>query len=621
MNRPSSVSSSIRSRATIRSDSHVLESKGFSQQYYPNSLEFQIHSINIDEKAYRVHSRIRLQEKECSAIPYAHTVKFELNYHSVMFDTLKIDLLSKQLVVHKRFGQVAIKISDIPQFHGELLYTFPVVSAEKKDKELGTVVLLMRFEFYGTVSSFSTIKRSQSPVKEAESPTCESSATLRTEESLEGMMSEMNLVSERLDSKTSASDSDSTLSRRTHEYSKRSYQEGLDALKHLFAAVSQTGFPLTKLEFTRAIGLMQKYNEYYPTPKTFDVVEDDEKLRIAAYFLRFTIPSYGALAMNYFGYGKVTDFLKINQDMKAAMSHLKLEKKHMLAWEYSSDGLFNHKPCFFIVYDQNSHSIIVSIRGTFGVADAITDLNAEYVPFLDGSAHGGSLHSALWIKEHYYDKIKHWAKGLNTKALYLVGHSLGGAISSILLMLIRDEMIGLMGDQFECRAFNFATPPCVSKNLIPEFETFIETYVNEYDIVPKASYGAIMDFKELLILAASLNENAKLSKEEKLARIHELSIELKETNKHPRLFIPGQLYFMYKTSRIDPNLDRRLPMNDTGNPLIDHHEPHYVVERTIPEYLDDVHVKVDMVLHHFLNKYDNALRGAHDWLVNYKRLR
>jgi hypothetical protein len=238
---------------------------------------------------------------------------------------------------------------------------------------------------------------------------------------------------------------------------------------------------------------------------------------------------------------------------------------------------------------------------------------------MGGLAHAGIVHSALWIEEHYLCKIKAWIKQYDAKGLYLVGHSLGGAIASCVLMLSQETLMETMGETFEIKAFTFATPPCVSRDLNEHYSPFIETYINEYDIVPKASYGAFMDFKEILKLAVQLSNDLNLSKKEKMERIHDLSVQLKITNKHPRLFIPGAVYLIYKTSRLDPKNSVKVVEHQTGNPIIDHHEPHYVVERSLHEYFDDMHIKSGMLVHHFLNKYDNGLRKAHDWLVSYQK--
>jgi hypothetical protein len=206
----------------------------------------------------------------------------------------------------------------------------------------------------------------ESPVSMT-APSPVSLKTRKSQESFEDILTSMDLVDREAESENSSVSNSSRFSRSSSalSYYKRTFKQGLDALMHLYAAVSSTGFPMSKVEFAKAMSMMQTYNDYYPTPKTHDVVTNDETLRVAAYFINFTMPSYGAALLNYFGYGKLTDIFKVNQNLKATLQHLKLEKKHMLAWEYESHGIFSHKPCFYIVFDKHTKSIIVSIRGTF----------------------------------------------------------------------------------------------------------------------------------------------------------------------------------------------------------------------------------------------------------------
>ena len=125
--------------------------------------------------------------------------------------------------------------------------------------------------------------------------------------------------------------------------------------------------------------------------------------------------------------------------------------------------------------------------------------------------------------------------------------------------------------------------------------------MNEYDPVPKASYGAIMDFKEMLVKAAALSRDSSLSKYEKLEVLHNYQATLRAQNKHPRLLNPGQIYLIYKTSRMDPSITKKAYFN--GNPLLDDIKPHYVIENTISEHFDTFDVRYDMMVRYlYINR-------------------
>jgi hypothetical protein len=641
---PNSATSSL--RIQTRQHSHALEKKGLSSDNYPSRVFLQIVSVKWNDvkmkKAARVQLAMRANKKTVSAMPFAHTVVFDLNFHTLMFDLLKLNVQIQKLILHENVAQASIKWSQLETLHGELSLSCPLVDFSKKHLEIGEIKLKIIFEF-GSYEKFNRTLASldmrmvDSPLSTkslfsstsdvttlSRAGSLDSSRNLNKlidkDDSIDDMMTYYANVDNVMhseasfDSRSKLSRSDSTLT-----YRKKTAKEGFQILNQLWAAMTSTGWRISRADFARGIAMIQAYGEYYPTPKTFDVVNDDEFLRIGAYFLPFTIGAYGALLIQYFGYGTVGDLLKLD-NQKACIALLKMDKKYMLEWQYDSHGLFDHKPCFYVCYDEATESIVLAIRGTLGIADALTDLNAEYSPFMGGSAHEGSLHSALWIRGHYSKQLKKWIKQHKAKALYLVGHSLGGSVATILLMLIRDEFKEKFGKDFEIQVYGYASPPCLSYNLIDEYKPDVYTFINEYDIIPKISYGSIMDFKDLLSHAAKLAKDSTISKMEKLESINQLQQTLKVSNIHPKLLIPGKLFFMYKTNRIDPSQKiSKIKDLRSGNPLIDDLEPHYVVERSVPEHFDDLHIRLDMFFNHFLNKYDNSLRKAIDWLVEYKR--
>jgi hypothetical protein len=50
--------------------------------------------------------------------------------------------------------------------------------------------------------------------------------------------------------------------------------------------------------------------------------------------------------------------------------------------------------------------------------------------------------------------------------------------------------------------YTHASPPSASANLAEEFKQYVDTYVNENDVVPRLSYGSVLDFRELIIAAS-----------------------------------------------------------------------------------------------------------------------
>lgn len=364
-----------------RQHSHKLDAKGLSQQNHPSKLSIRIHQIKLDDTS-RVTLKIRNMQKTISAVPYAHTVDFDLNYHSLVFDTLKIDILRQQLLSHTRVAQASIKLSELEIYQGDELHTFNLVDISRKHETIGTITIKMAFEYgrfqlststmdipftESPTSSFIDMPFSRSPHRLPDSPRSSYSSTSTS--SIDRILQSFNLVSSGKSDQfmENSSTTSRTIARSstTMSYNSKSSKEGINTLIQLYQAYKCTGWKMSTVDFGRGLSALKDYNDYYPTPKTLDIVTDLSVLKIGAYFLHFIMPSYGAVVLNYFGYGKITDMLKIDQDKKAAIAHLKIQKKHLLEWEYSSHGIFSEKPNFFVCYDEKTQSIVVSIRGTF----------------------------------------------------------------------------------------------------------------------------------------------------------------------------------------------------------------------------------------------------------------
>lgn len=180
------------------------------------------------------------------------------------------------------------------------------------------------------------------------------------------------------------------------------------------------------------------------------------------------------------------------------------------------------------------------------------------------------------------------------RSLIHLGHSLGAGVSALLLCLLRDDLVQEFGPSFQCTSVNFATVPVLCAKASKPFEGYIENYVNQHDIVPKLSYGAVMDFKALMSKAAALNKIKTMTKEERIQKLKEFERQLSIDNIHPRLVIPGQIYYLYRKERVK------------GGPR----KPPYVVEKSNPEFFDHVHMRFDTFWYHMPWKYDNGMKRA-----------
>jgi hypothetical protein len=131
-----------------------------------------------------------------------------------------------------------------------------------------------------------------------------------------------------------------------------------------------------------------------------------------------------------------------------------------------------YRPRFFIAHDTELSAIVIAIQGTIHLSQVFTDLQAEYFPLGNGSAHLGMLRSAQWIVDHHLDDLKTWVKEKDVSKIYCTGHSLGAGTATILTLLIHDhlDMLRLYSEKpnLIVHGYGVASPPTVSKELADE---------------------------------------------------------------------------------------------------------------------------------------------------------
>ena len=127
--------------------------------------------------------------------------------------------------------------------------------------------------------------------------------------------------------------------------------------------------------------------------------------------------------------------------------------------------------------------------------------------------------------------------------------------------------------------------------------------------------------------------------------------QLLASNDHPKICIVGNVYYIYKTSRVygknasgPPSWDSTsrksrtssissntsTVSNSTTSSVsyigshagtnskveIDETKKHYVVERSDRDLFSSIHIKSNFLFHHFPNNYEKGIRKSHDWLLN-----
>jgi sn1-specific diacylglycerol lipase len=181
--------------------------------------------------------------------------------------------------------------------------------------------------------------------------------------------------------------------------------------------------------------------------------------------------------------------------------------------EYAQFGAGVIRNPYCITVDHEWKSVVITIRGTLSLEDAVTDLSirpeslsewAERCSF-DGQGeycHEGMLASAEWVlrdleKNGILDELL-LADHCRYPGyqLYVAGHSLGAGCAAILALMLKPKFPSL-----KCLCFE---PPAVMSARVAG-QTFITSFILDADIVPRLSYHSLENLRnDMLDLIARI---------------------------------------------------------------------------------------------------------------------
>ena len=348
----------------------------------------------------------------------------------------------------------------------------------------------------------------------------------------------------------------------------------LKAIRKITAAYGQ-GLEMSNASLLGGVLSLEKFYINHGTKRTGKRVLELGKIEVARHYYKFTLASYGWKGLNFFGKGKgiLVDAARADADRKSLLEFLAIPDDHLLELKMATNDLF--RPGYFIAVDEIKDSIVLCIRGTMSTIDTLTDLVCEYTPFKDGLVHSGVKLAAEWFMTNTFDALVKYLRQFNKHNLIVCGHSLGGATTAMLSMMIVDSLERLTlddGSQVQFHGYCYGPPPIASLNLAKKYDKYIDTYVAEDDFVCRLSYGHMMDLKTMIICAVEsetkdisfLTElwkgitgaprrfskgltpslNTLAACRETLSRNQDLE------NMHVKLFLVGDVHFMYYE---DPN--------------------------------------------------------------------
>ena len=132
-------------------------------------------------------------------------------------------------------------------------------------------------------------------------------------------------------------------------------------------------------------------------------------------------------------------------------------------------------PKYYVYYKDDALYIIT--KGTDSIEDAIADFTITETTNKYGTFHSGFYNSAMNV----YKAVLKYIESHDGK-IYFVGHSLGGAVSSVLHVLAKHDY-----PEKDILTLAYAPAPAMSIDMIDDYKDTLFSFVNEDDIVPLAS--------------------------------------------------------------------------------------------------------------------------------------
>lgn len=154
----------------------------------------------------------------------------------------------------------------------------------------------------------------------------------------------------------------------------------------------------------------------------------------------------------------------------------------------------------YVALNVEEKTVLISVKGTSGLEDFITDVCASSVNYTlpssqtEVSCHEGILLSSQRLIADLEEIIQEWVVPTGYKVI-LTGHSLGAGVAALVGILLQDRFAS---KELNLKVWAFASPPVIDYDAALACQSYVTTIVNNFDIIPRCSLSNVAVLLEFL---------------------------------------------------------------------------------------------------------------------------
>eukprot|EP00931_Biecheleriopsis_adriatica_P065890 TRINITY_DN40340_c0_g1_i1.p1 TRINITY_DN40340_c0_g1~~TRINITY_DN40340_c0_g1_i1.p1 ORF type:complete len:505 (+),score=80.14 TRINITY_DN40340_c0_g1_i1:119-1516(+) len=308
-----------------------------------------------------------------------------------------------------------------------------------------------------------------------------------------------------------------------------------------------------KFGISLALPLVAVHHNTLPAPESQGLVTDLALVRDGCHWVDFAMGAYGSPS------------IKDPSLAKASIGVACGEKPGVEILLGSLPAAGVACPGHFVALDRNQRTVVLGVRGTSTLSDAITDAVGEstQVPECGNlKAHKAMLVSARAVLDKTRQTLNDTLNANSGFTLVVTGHSLGAGTAILCSILLTANQLSARP---RIRCFAYAPPPVVSPlNAAAVKAVEIHSFINRVDVVPRASLANVFHLGEecmaidqlpldflyrfRLMRRDPVPEDA--AEQEAKQKIIDAVSSIRESRKRmanerfPPLYVPGEVYWI-----------------------------------------------------------------------------